>query len=522
MLGWGHFLWLYPLDLHFHTLRRSRSLSPGRDGLATSFLAAERINCGLVELFPGTEECERVYFILYKKNKEYAKIPHLKVNRIMRLFDKTFSFWLVLCGLPLLFLPKINLISFGTRETAGIRFDDIVLLMLCIIILWAHFSVQKSMNAIERWLLFFVSFSLCSFALNRLFFQAEWLHVSASIFYCVRIAEYFIFFYIGAMSLQFFSTFTVIAAFFIWNALLMVLQRAEMVGQFALGEYVSSTAGRVVGIASFPSEAGMLLDLAFCYLVFKERKRRRFSKLFPPEIYSFFERTYVYWLFLICSALVVVTGSRIAILALIVAFLFRIKDDLKKGSIGTWLYGFGFVAIGTIFTVIMIQNTDSVSSRSSGLFSFNNLKLIEVVWNKIDLSYDPIGNETVKFEAYDMSWWMRIHKWIYALKIYYLHPESWLQGVGPGFAMAALDGGWLRVLTEYGIIGMALFLKLFITIARQSVQLRWMVIAFSINMIFFDVYLAYKPMSLLFFVSGCVWAQSRAKVPVMIPLKVSV
>lgn len=430
----------------------------------------------------------------------------------MRLFDKPFSFFLVLCGLPLLFLPKINLISFGDRETAGIRFDDIALLALCVVIFWAHFSLHRTMNTIERTILAIVSFSLFSFALNRLFVQAEWLHVNASIFYCVRIAEYFIFFYIGAMSVQFFSTFTVIAAFFIWNAVLMVLQWAGLLGQFALGEYVGSTAGRVVGIASFPSEAGMLLDLAFCYLIFSEKQSSRLSNMLAPEIRAFFEQTYVYWLFLICSFLVIVTGSRIAIVALIFAFLFRIKDNLKNGSIGTWLYAFGFIGMGAVLTVVMILNTDSVSTRSAGLLSWNNLKLVEVVWDKIDLSYDPIGNETVKFEAYDMSWWMRIHKWIYAFKIYYLHPESWLQGVGPGFAMAALDGGWLRVLTEYGLIGLALFIRLFSLIARQSVQLRWMVIAFAINMIFFDVYLAYKPMSLLFFVSGCVWAQSRSRV----------
>lgn len=427
----------------------------------------------------------------------------------MRLFDKSFSFWLVLCGIPLLFLPKINLLSFGDRETAGIRFDDVVLLLLCLIIFWAHFSLQKTMNTIERSILAIVTFSLFSFGLNRFFVQEGWLHVNASIFYCVRIAEYFIFFYIGAMSIRFFRTSSVIFCFFIWNAVLMILQKQELIGQFTSVGYLDSTAGRVVGIASFPSEAGMLLDLIFCYLIYSERKSKFLSKLLPPDVYAFFEQTYVYWLFLICSTLVIITGSRIAILALIVAFLFRIKDDLKKGSIGNWLYGIGFVAIGTVLTILVIQQTDSVTTRSAGLLSFKNLELVEMVWDQIDLSHDPIGQESVKFDAYDMSWWMRIHKWVYAFKIYYLHPECWLQGVGPGFAMAALDGGWLRILTEYGLIGFALFGRLFSQIYRQSIQLQWMMIAFAINMIFFDVYLAYKPMSILFFVSGCSWAYAR-------------
>jgi hypothetical protein len=432
----------------------------------------------------------------------------------MQLFDKPFAFLLLLCGLPLLFLPKINLLSFGDRETAGIRLDDIVLFGLCIIIFWAHFSLHKTMGQIERLVLAIVSFSLLTFALNRLFVMEEWLHVNASIFYCVRLAEYFIFFYIGAISIHFFRSSPIMTCFFVWNAFLMVLQKAELVGQFALGTYISSTAGRVVGIASFPSEAGMLLDLVFCYLIYNTSESKFFSRLLPPDIYAFFKQTYVYWLFIICSTLVIITGSRIAILALVVAFLFRIKDDFKRGSIGTWLYGFGFVAVGAVLTAIMIQNTDAVTARSAGLFSFKNLQLVEIIWDKIDLSYDPIGNETVKFEAYDMSWWMRAHKWIYAFKIYYLHPECWLQGVGPGFAMAALDGGWLRILTENGLIGLFLFGKLFLTIARQSLQLRWMVVAFCINMIFFDVYLAYKPMSLLFFISGYAWAINRQKLSI--------
>lgn len=429
----------------------------------------------------------------------------------MRLFDKSFSFCLVLCGIPLLFLPKINLIGMANRETAGIRFDDIILLFLCVIISWAHFCLNKTMIKIERYVFAIVSFSFFSFALNHFFVQENWLHVHASIFYCVRIAEYFIFFYIGAMSVSFFQTSKIISYFFLWNAILMVLQRAELIGQFNVEGYLNSTGGRVVGIASFASEAGMFLDLIFCYLIYNERKNL-FSKIFPPGIYSFFQRTYVYWLFLICSILVIITGSRIAIFALIITFFCRIRNDFKKASFKTWIYGFAFLIAGTLLIVLMILQTDSVFHRSAELLSFKNLELIGIVWDNIDLSHDPIGQESVKFEAYDMSWWMRIHKWVYAFKIYYLHPECWLQGVGPGFAMAALDGGWLRILTEYGVIGFFLFKKLFSIISRQSTQLYWMMVAFSINMIFFDVYLAYKPMSILFFVSGCAWAQARSRI----------
>lgn len=433
----------------------------------------------------------------------------------MRLFDKSFSFGLVICGLPLLFLPKINLISLGAGETAGIRVDDILLVFLFLIIGWAHFSLHKRMSAIEKWLFGIVAFSLFSFSLNRTFVAQGGLHVNSNIFYCLRLAEYFVFFYIGAMALSFFRLSAIIKTFLIWNLGFMLLQKAGWVGQFSFSGYVASAEDRVVGIASFPSEAGMLLNLIFCFLIYDEEKNRRLSHLLAPDIRSFFEQTRIYWLFLICSVLVVITGSRIAIVALAIPFLFRLKGQLNRRFLGTWVFAILFVSLGVALTAAMIQNTASVAMRSAGLLSWKNFDLIGMVWERLDV-FDPIDNEVVKYEAYDMSWWMRIHKWCYALKIYYLHPECWLQGVGPGFATAALDGGFLRILTEYGLIGSFFFWKLFSHIYRQSVQLRWMIIAFAFNMIFFDVYLAYKPMSLLFFVSGYTWAKAYAGHPVAI------
>lgn len=187
------------------------------------------------------------------------------------------------------------------------------------------------------------------------------------------------------------------------------------------------------------------------------------------------------------------------------------------------MYATLFIIAATFTSIHFIMENKAIINRSVGLLSFTNIDLIGLVWNQISIDYDPIGREAVLYQAYDMSWWMRIHKWIYALKIYYLNPQCWLQGVGPGFAMAALDGGFLRILTEYGMIGCFLFWKFFSAIARQSEQLKWMVIAIGINMIFFDVYLAYKPMSLLFLVSGCTWAtqkqsgQSESKILIATP-----
>jgi hypothetical protein len=438
---------------------------------------------------------------------EYITLPYSK-----RLFDRYFSFWILVFSLPLLFLPKINLFSVAERESAGIRVDDIILIILSFILFWGHFILKKRFYDIERWIFILTAFSLFSYVLNQVLITFNLLHVSASIFYSLRLLEYFMFFYVGALAFQFIKLEMLIKALFLWNLLLMVLQRAGLIGQFSILGYLPSASDRVTGIASFPSEAGLLLSMLFCFLIYDNHSIFKKWLAFPDALKVLFQRTYNYWLFLICVTLVVFTGSRIAILALIIAFTFRIIDELKQASFGSWLLALTFscVAIGVI--TITIMHTDSVFVRSAQLLSFRNVELVEKVWDHIDISHDPIGRENVRNQNYDTSWWIRIHKWCYALKIYLAHPENYLSGIGPGFAMAALDGGFLRILTEYGIIGCFLFWKLFSSIYHTNKQLQWMVVVFLINMVFFDAYLAYKPMSLLFFVTGYAYMQAKYSV----------
>lgn len=426
----------------------------------------------------------------------------------MRYLNKQFSYLIVLFCLPLIFLPKINLLSFGGRETAGIRLDDIVLLGLFGIVFWAHFSLEKRLKDVEGWMFLLVGFSLFSFVINKLLVSTEILHVNASLFYCVRILEYFLFFYIGAFSSLFIKCSTVIRAFFLWNLVLIVLQKAGLFGQFSNYGYLSSATDRAPGIAAFPSETGALLNIAFCFLIYDQESGKKWISFLPSLLRKILEKTYIYWLFLICSLLVIMTGSRIAIVATVFAFAFKIKEDINWRSFNSMIVAILFIGMASVAMTHFILNTDSIFQRSAGLLSFKNIELFGIVWDMINIDYDPMGNEVVQNNnLYDMSWWMRIHKWCYALKIYYLHPECYLQGIGPGFAMAGLDGGFLRILTEYGIIGCFLFWKVFAPIYQKNKMLKWMVISLMINMIFFDVYLAYKPMSLLFFITGYAYSQ---------------
>ncbi len=431
---------------------------------------------------------------------------------MQQVLDRRSALIILVFSLPLLFFPKINLISFE-QETAGLRLDDLILLGFSLICFWANFSVRKKITDIEIALFAIVGFSLFSFSINRLLFAAEIMPVRSSFFYCFRILEYFSFFYIGSLAFRFFRIESIVKAFFVWNLVLMILQKLQIVGIFSVEGYIAKPDDRMLGIASFGSEIGLLLNLLFCFLIYQSKTTQARYILMPGELKRFLRTVYPYALLLLFIFLVVLSGARMAIFALFVSFILCVKDLIDWRKPFTFILPLLTLAIGAGLMVVALYKASGIVERSAGLLSMNNFELITTVWDNIALDYDPIGKESVRQGLQtDTSWWMRIHKWCYVLKIYWLHPESWLQGVGPGFAMPALDGGYLRILTELGLIGCGLYGRLFYLIAKQTPQLYWMMIAFLLNMLFFDVYLAYKPMSLIFLIVGYAYAAKEKRV----------
>lgn len=406
----------------------------------------------------------------------------------------------------LLFLPKLNIISFES-ETAGVRIDDFVLMFFCFTLGCAFHLNNKKVNQLEICLLFIVITAFLSFISNRLLVESGELQVRAKIFYVFRIFEYFLFFYVGRVASNIFSLDQIVRSFLYLNVLVMVLQKLGIVGKMtSFGTHIIDTS-RVTGIASFPAEMGVLLNMIFCYLLLnKPKKGGSFNIALPPLLKKVWEKSRPLRLFLIFTCLTVLTGARIAVLAtLFIFFLYLFKKN-KKNALRFTLT-FSAIIIATLPLIyVLIVNTEGISSRSSNLISLSNYEIIATAWNEINTNIELDDNITLIEGNYDMSWWMRIHKWCYALKIYVTHPECYLQGIGPGTFTAALDGGFLRILTETGIAGCIFYWLFFRYIYRQSDTLKWIILSFGLNMLFFDVYLAYKTMSFLFFISGNYYA----------------
>ena len=419
-------------------------------------------------------------------------------------FDKKFSLLLLFFGAILLFFPKINLISLSAGETAGIRVDDLVLLLIASLIIWGHFILNEKILKIEGWIVLLTVFSFLSFISNQLLVEINVLHINAKIYYVFRLFEYFLFFYIGLIASRYRVGDQIIKMFFAWNIFLMILQKFHIMGAISSVGYHAEASSRVFGVASFPSEMGLILNLLFCYFIFFNKELpSKFLLLFSAHTRYFLQKLYVPFMFLLFGIFIVFTGNRISVLALFLCFLCKLKDEFNWRSIGSLIGLVVFSSVLIAGVVFVILKTKSVYERSASLISWNNLELAEILWDKIDLKGDALTQETdVDAGGYDMSWWIRMHKWVFMAKCFITHPQCYLQGLGPGFSGAALDGGVLRILTEYGIVGFYIFYRFFKCLYCINRQSKWMIIAFMTNMIFFDAYLAYKSMSVLLFITG--------------------
>lgn len=379
-----------------------------------------------------------------------------------------------------LFLPKINFIGFRS-ETAGIRVDDVILLLVAgtMLIDWfgrLDLTIEPLPAAAFMVIGVFCLSNLVNLGIGH-----------SSILYSLRLAEYMVFFWSGKYLVrQGYDLDLVVKTMVLLNFAIAILQYAGLVGGFATSGYESAV-GRPFGIsANHPAEMSAMLNLAFAALVFGDKTNK-------------------FWQWsLIVGLFVLLTGSRSALAAhclLILVYIYRhsknkINFVLRSG------------AVSALLVAIILAVPNDVTSRSADLVSWQNVQTFRDVYDRIpvDRQFADVsegGDPEDSPEGVDISWYMRGYKWAEVVKTMFAQSWIiWILGVGPGGIGIALDGGWLRLVVETGIIGTLFFVALLRKISKLSAGCSMAVLALAVNMFMVDSQLAYKVMAFLFFLAG--------------------
>ena len=386
----------------------------------------------------------------------------------------------------LFFIPKLNLLALG-GETAGIRIDDLLLVSTAafLVLRWIYTSDLK----ISRFVLacFLVVIAFCLSNLLNL--------GHSSIFYSLRMLEYLVFFWVGLALTGDFQK--LIKWLILINCGLIFLQAAHVVGGFTADGYLGLL-GRPSGLSNHPAEMGAWLNLMFAALVFGgETKFWRWSLLV-----------------LVCIFL---TASRISLFThCILTVIYVYRSSHRKSAI---VLRSAFVAGLLIAAVAIIPNP--VRDRSGQVLSLDNISTFTKFYKTI-----PVETRFTEFssalspsnapDTVDPSWWMRLVKWTQVTKLY-LNASwlTWIFGIGPGAIGPALDGSWLRLLIECGLLGTFVFVVMLRRIAALSPACTMAVVALSINMLLIDSHIAYKVMAFLFLLAGNTYARRTGLTPVI-------
>jgi hypothetical protein len=379
----------------------------------------------------------------------------------------------------LLFIPKINLISFG-NETAGIRFDDVVLLLVAAFLLsgWG-IKLDLTIDPLPA----------MGLAVVAVFGVSNLLNAGHSNFlYSLRLVEYLTFYWSGKYFIQSRYDFSfLVKLLIVVNCAFILFQYAGIVGGFTADGY-ESPLNRPFGLsANHPAEMGALLNLLFAALAFG-----------PTAVTRFW-----YWCSFITLS-IFITGSRSALFAHCLLTLVHVYRNSRNRTD----FALRTMAITGALIAVLALIPNSASTRSTDLFSWQNVEAIRTVYDNI-----PVEKEFTGFvegggsqeapEDVDVSWYMRGFKWMHVVKIMFTASWAvWIFGLGPGAFGPALDGGWLRLIGETGVVGMLTFITLLRKISGLNLSCSMAALALAINMLMIDSQNAYKVMAFLFFLVG--------------------
>jgi hypothetical protein len=381
----------------------------------------------------------------------------------------------------LLFLPKINLVSFG-GETAGIRLDDIVLFVVTLVLFCGW--ITRLNFKIEP-------IPAVTFVVIAVFCLSNLVNLDHSnVLYSLRLVEYLVFFWAGKSLVRSrFNFSSAVKLLITINCVAIVLQFGGLMGGFTAEGY-TSVAERPFGIsANHPAEMGALLNLAFAALVFE--RRNKVSARF--------------WIWCVAVAICI--------------FLTESRSALAIHCVLTWLYTYqqarnrtGFalksalVVGGLIAALAFVPNP--LRERSSDLLAPQNVDAARQLYDSVpaEKQFTGFAEGSEAQDApqdVDISAYMRGFKWIYVTKIMFTAPwVVWILGLGPGALGPALDGGWLRLLAETGAVGTIAFIIMLRRISSLDKSCAMAVLALAANMVMVDSQNAYKVMAFLFLLAG--------------------
>jgi hypothetical protein len=363
-------------------------------------------------------------------------------------------------------LPKIDLFEFGG---SAVRVNDLIFAMAFLIYLSIREYSFPSIPFARNYLL------LSAFAFFSMILNA---HVAvAPILYIVRPIEYVAWAFMAYDCVQyvprerFIRHMEYISWFLLLWALLEWQHLIPKVGKF------QSEMARVTVNTSGPFEIAVIAS----FLVFISRER-------ASRLGSF--------------AIIFLSQARVTI----VAALFLVSRPY-------WRLYVLLIAIA-VPIVLMVPWSDAVSgTRFGNVPSIGQaIDSFAVAWDKVPVVSPDYYNDENGYsdlstinDKTDASFEIRVVRWIKIVKSVFSTPTAAIFGYGPAAWGSAVDGYYVRLIGEGGLVGLFLFLWVMFKALRDptlDLVSKEYIVCLLITATLIDIFVTDKPMSLLWFYVG--------------------
>lgn len=392
----------------------------------------------------------------------------------------------------LLLGPRVEL--FGVAQSS-VRVEDLLLVLLAIHVASRWRTVRESMM-IRPGIALVVLVSLAAALVGTLHGRVDPL---PSLLYALRPLEYWVIY--PALALTF-ATDAARATYWLPRLLAFATwveagtAALQYVGGVSIG-FSSFTNARGAGLTAGPYELGAIGAILGCYWVAKRR----------PS------------LVILATLAVLMSQSRISLIGLAVgatiAWIWRPQHtrlprvrrlpEALPVVAATVLLAVGIAASPLILAKVISPSIDRVQETSLQ-DAWHEASTVSSMTSRTANSsryavtaYDAIGQSVVRdSNSSDVSNVVRFYRWQLLLREAGQSPETVALGLGPSFAGASVDGNYVRIFGETGLIGVAAWvLMLFRWLRRTPSWFIGAALSLMIGALFIDLFVAMRPMILL-------------------------
>jgi hypothetical protein len=387
--------------------------------------------------------------------------------------------------------------TLGGIKEAGARVDDILIVLALLILAIRRDLFRIRPSTPFKYYLAFVSAGLVSAVWNGVVGRVNFVY---SLLFVLRLVEYMVFYFLGFRIAK--CGFRLSRPLTVYIIALAIVIPLQMIGVIPVPGAL--TAGRATGNTNGPYELAIVAAFLLCYLGFQQKKRLNGA---------------------LSVVFIVLTASRITSAATFLTLFkayFRRSGPRRWSTViittvtvvavslgGGWLWISGFHAGSDAESYTITNRLSSMNPQVLGEAAVSVYKIIPM-YNTSDEyirgQFLEATGDSGQLGEEDVSSLIRVFRWTSLIRSTLADVDSCIIGLGPSFGSAAVDGYYVRLFIETGIVGLSLFLrfaKALVSVRTDALlYFREYVLILLITACFIDIFTSYKAMILLWLWHG--------------------